>query len=86
LTQLRRSRQNRGGCWTPSQNTTPRMHLEWQKHWGRSIRAEGDYFDGDSVQSAKRVFLTRLQHQSRKLWSALCIIPICPSVCVITTH
>jgi hypothetical protein len=26
LTQLRRSRQNRRRCWTPSQNTTYRMH------------------------------------------------------------
>jgi hypothetical protein len=47
---MRCSRQNRRRCWTPTQNTTFRMHLKWQKRWERCIRAEGDYFEGDGGQ------------------------------------
>jgi hypothetical protein len=44
-----------------------------QKRWERCIRVEGEYFEGDSGLWAQSWFLTRCQHQFRKLWMALCI-------------
>jgi hypothetical protein len=50
-TALRWSRQNRGWCWPPSQNTTSRKHLKkWHKRWKRCIRTEGDYSEDDDGQ------------------------------------
>jgi hypothetical protein len=37
LTQLRSLRQNRRRCWTPSQNTTSRMHLKNDRSVGNGV-------------------------------------------------
>jgi hypothetical protein len=54
-------------------NILTEQYFQGQKRWERCIRVEGDCFEGDSGQHAQTQFLTRWQHQFRKLWKALCI-------------
>jgi hypothetical protein len=59
LTHLR-SRQNRRPCWTPSRNTTSRIHLKRQKRWERCIHTDGDYFQGDGGQPVHTMCVNKL--------------------------
>jgi hypothetical protein len=53
---------------------------KWQEHWERCIRAEECCFEGDGGQKAQSQFLIRRQHQSRELWTALCIVMACQAM------
>jgi hypothetical protein len=50
LTQLKWLRQNVRRCWTPSQNTTSRVHLKLTVALKRCIHPGGAYFEGDGGQ------------------------------------
>jgi hypothetical protein len=46
--------------------------IENDRRWERNIRAKRDCFEGDGGQWAQSHFSTRWQHQSWKLWMAIC--------------